>query len=41
MFDAIEKFRKRLTANKESDIEVESLMDDQDFRRTMTRDEFE
>lgn len=28
MFDAIEKLRKRLTANKEADIEIEALMDD-------------
>lgn len=41
MFDAIEKLRKRLTANKEADIEVDSLMDDQDFRKTIQRQDFE
>lgn len=28
MFDAIEKLRTRLTANKEAEIEIEALMDD-------------
>jgi len=41
MLDAIEKLRKLLTANKEADIEVEALMEDEDFRRTLTRDELE
>lgn len=33
MLDAIEKMRKLLTANKEAEINCESLMEDQDFRR--------
>lgn len=41
MLDAIEKLRKRLTANKEADLEVESLMEDRDFKRHMKREEFE
>lgn len=41
MLDAIEKLRKNLTANKEAEIMIECLMDDQDFRKTVTRDEFE
>jgi len=31
MLDAIEKMRKLLTANKETDITCESLMEDEDF----------
>lgn len=41
MMDAIEKLRKNLTANREADIEIESLMDDNDFRKTLTREQFE
>ena len=41
MFDAIEKLRKNLTANKEADLEIESLMDDNDYRKTLSRDLFE
>ena len=41
MLDAIEKLRVNLTANRESDIDLEQLMDEHDFRKTVTRDKFE
>lgn len=41
MLDAVEKMRKLLSGNKEADINCESLLDDQDFSRNMSRDEFE
>lgn len=41
MFDAIERLRTRLTANKVAEIEIEALMDDHDFKKTITREEFE
>ena len=41
MLDAIEKVRKLLSGNKESDLNCESLLDDIDFSKTITRDEFE
>jgi hypothetical protein len=31
MLDAIEKMRKLLSGNKETDLNVESLMEDEDF----------
>jgi heat shock 70kDa protein 4 len=41
MLDSIEKVRKLLTANKEAEINCESLMEDQDFRKLFTRQELE
>lgn len=41
MLDAIEKMRKLLTANKEAEINCESLMEDQDFRKLFQRTELE
>jgi heat shock 70kDa protein 4 len=41
MLDSIEKMRKLLTANKEAEINCESLMEDQDFRKLFTRQELE
>ena len=41
MLDAIEKMRKLLTANKEAEINCESLMEDNDFRKIFTRKELE
>ena len=41
LLDGIEKLRKGLTANKEADIEIESLAEDIDFKKTFTRDSFE
>ena len=41
MLDSIEKMRKLLTGNKESDINCESLMEDEDYHRTFTREELE
>lgn len=41
MLDAIEKARKLLTANKVTDINCESLMDDEDFQRHFTREDLE
>ena len=39
MLDAIEKMRKLLTANKETEINVESLMEDEDFQKKFTRED--
>ena len=41
MLDAIEKMRKLLTANKETDINCEALMEDEDFHKHFTRAELE
>ena len=41
MLDAIEKMRKLLSGNKETDINVDSLMEDEDFQRHVKREEFE
>ena len=41
MLDAIEKMRKLLTANKETDINLDSLMEDEDFNKHFTREELE
>tara|TARA_B110000285_G_C15076310_1_gene590944 strand:- start:726 stop:1394 length:669 start_codon:yes stop_codon:yes gene_type:complete len=41
MLDAIEKVRKLLSGNKETDLNCESLLDDIDFTKSITRDEFE
>jgi len=41
MLDAIEKMRKLLTANKEAEINCESLMEDQDFRKLFQRTDLE
>jgi len=38
MLDAIERMRKLLTANKEADIDLDSLMDEKDFHIHFTRD---
>ena len=38
---AIEKMRKLLSGNKETDINVDSLMEDEDFQKHITREEFE
>ena len=41
MLDAIEKMRKLLSGNKEADVNCESLLDDLDFSKSMSRYEFE
>ena len=41
MLDSIEKMRKLLTSNKEAEINCESLMEDEDFRKMFTRVELE
>lgn len=41
MLDAIEKMRKLLTANKDAEINCESLMEDQDFRKMFKRSDLE
>jgi heat shock protein 4 len=41
MLDQIEKTRKLLTLNKEADCSCESLMDDQDFYKTLKREQLE
>jgi len=41
MLDNIEKLRKLLTANKEADLMVEALLEDEDFSRHLTRVDFE
>ena len=41
MLDAIEKMRKLLTANKEAELNCESLMQDQDFRKLFKRADLE
>jgi len=41
MLDAIEKVRKLLSGNKEADLSCESLLDDIDFSKSISRDEFE
>jgi heat shock 70kDa protein 4 len=41
LMDAIAKVRKTLTVNREANINVESLMEDEDLNHNLTRDEFE
>ena len=41
MLDAIEKMRKLLSGNKETDVNVDALMEDEDFHRHIKREEFE
>lgn len=41
LLDAIEKARKLLTSNKEADVICEALMEDNDLRKHLTREEFE
>ena len=41
MFEAIEKMRKSLTMNKETDLDVESLVDDFDLHVHINRQTFE
>jgi heat shock protein 4 len=41
LLDQIEKTRKLLTANKDTDLHVEALMEDEDLHRKVTRDELE
>jgi len=41
MLDSIEKMRKLLTLKKESEINCESLMEDEDFSRSFKREELE
>lgn len=41
MLDAIEKVRKLLTSNKEADVHCEALMEDEDLKKHLTRDELE
>jgi len=41
MLDIFEKQRKILTGNKETNIHLESLLDDEDLKRNITRQEFE
>jgi heat shock protein 4 len=41
LLDAIEKMRKLLTSNKETDVTCEALLEDEDLRRHFTRDELE
>ena len=41
MLDAIEKMRKILTLNKEADLQIDSLLEDIDFHRHFSREQFE
>ena len=41
LLDSIEKVRKLLTSNKEADVHCESLMEDEDLHRALTREELE
>lgn len=41
LLDSIEKMRKLLTANKESDLHCEALLEDQDLHKPFTREQFE
>lgn len=41
LLDSIEKARKLLSGNKEADIVCEALMEDNDLRRHISRDDFE
>jgi len=41
MLDSIEKMRKLLTANKEADLNCDSLMEDNDFHKHFTREDLE
>ena len=41
MLDIIEKQRKILSGNKETTIHLESLLDDEDLKRNINRQEFE
>ena len=41
LLDSIEKVRKLLTANKEADVYCECLMEDEDLRRAIKRDDLE
>ena len=41
MYDAIEKMRKVLSANKEASINIECLLEDQDMNYTLKREEFQ
>ena len=41
LLDSIEKMRKLLTSNKESDVTCEALMEDEDLKRHFTRDDLE
>ncbi len=40
MTEAITKMRKILTSNKETNLSIESLMEDEDLYEHITRDEF-
>jgi molecular chaperone DnaK (HSP70) len=41
LLDGIEKMRKLLSGNKEAEINCESLMEDEDFRKLFKREELE
>jgi len=41
MLDAIEKMRKLLSMNKEADLNIDSLMEDEDFHQHFKRSELE
>ena len=41
MLDAIEKMRKLLSGNKETDVNIDAWMEDEDFSRHIKREEFE
>ena len=41
LLDSIEKVRKLLTSNKEAEVNCEALMEDEDLRRQITRDELQ
>jgi molecular chaperone DnaK (HSP70) len=41
MLDAIEKTRKLLTANKDAEVNCESLLEDNDFKKLFSRKELE
>ena len=41
LLDSIEKMRKLLTSNKEADLNVDSLMEDEDYHRHFKRSELE
>ena len=41
LMDSIEKLRKLLSQNKEAEVHIDSLLEDNDLRLFLTRDEFE
>ena len=41
MLDAIEKIRKTLSANSDTNLSIECLMEDEDMNYSLNREEFE